>query len=323
LNRSSQRFTDKDRKLVVEKLEKIQNCSLKAIPPSRKLFKDSNGITYLIFGGSEDWHGITASTSHQLQELKTEGVFVVAKKYHTKIEIYTGHLLSFVKIISKLVVTKQGGWQFHTVLTGDGIYLEEAPDFFCNKWTEIEFEEHRRNLSKLQEIGRIINIEIEDELPLTHSDLQAKLVLIGSYLDYRTYVPANDAGKETIFGILGDLCSDRKIPDGAIPALSVETVKFIDVIWFDDEGYPTHAFEVEHTTDITKGLLRLFQVHKLKIKMFIISKDENKNRFQREVAKSPFSKIRQEFIFKNYDELDEFFQSVKRFAKAQENFLIK
>jgi hypothetical protein len=316
------KFNDKDRKQIVEELEKIQKSSLVAIPPSRKLFKDQNGLFYLISGGTEDWHGINANIIQQIQKLPNEGVFVIAKKYRTKTEIYAGSLLTFIQNIPKLIATRQGGYQFHVIFTGDGLYLEEVPDFFCNKWTEIVDAEHKRDFNKLQEIGKIINIEIQDDKELSHSDLQAKLVLIGSYLNYRTYVPANDAGKATIFGTLGDLCSEKKVPEGSIPALSIDTVKFVDVIWFDEEGYPTHAFEVEHTTDITKGLLRLYQVHKLKIKMFIISKNESKGKFQREVAKAPFTKIKSEFIFKNYDELDEFFQSVKKFAQVQEKFLV-
>lgn len=151
--------------------------------------------------------------------------------------------------------------------------------------------------------------------------MQAKLVLVGSYLGYRTYVPAPDKNKQTVFGVLGDLCTEKEIPEGSIPGLSLNTIKFVDVIWFDEEGYPTHAFEVEHTTDITKGLLRLYQVHKLRIKMFIISEEINKNRFEREVAKSPFVQIKNEFVFKNYDELDEFFQSVKHFSQMRVRFL--
>jgi hypothetical protein len=318
----SHRFTDRDRKVVVEELEKIQKTQLTSIPPSRKLFKGNNDLPYLITGGTEDWHGINGNIIRQIQELRTEGVFIIAKKYQTKIEIYAGSLLRFIQNIPNLIVTQKGGYQFHVVFTGDGLYLEEAPEFFCNKWTEIIDAEHKRDLSRLQEVGKIINIEVRNDKELSHSDLQAKLVLIGSYLGYRTYVPANDAGKATIFGTLGDLCSEKQVPDGSIPALSVDTVKFVDVIWFDEEGYPTHAFEVEHTTDITKGLLRLYQVHKLKIKMFIVSKNESKGKFQREVAKAPFSKIKNEFIFKNYDELDEFFQSVKKFAQVQEKFLM-
>lgn len=317
----SHKFTDKDRKLVVAELEKIQKSQLTLFPPSRKLFKDNNNLMYLITGGTEDWHGINRNIIRQIQETKTEGVFIVAKKYRTKIEVFAGSLSSFIQNIPKLIVTQQGGLQFHVVFTGDGLYMEEAPEFFCNKWTEITNSEYRRDINRLQEIGKIINIEVLNDKELSHSDLQAKLVLIGSYLNYRTFVPANDASKSTIFGTLGDLCSERKVPEGSIPALSLDTVKFVDVIWFDEDGYPTHAFEVEHTTDITKGLLRLYQVHKLKIKMFIISKNDSKRKFEREVAKSPFSKIKNEFIFKNYDELDEFFQSVKKFAQTQERFL--
>ena len=72
--------------------------------------------------------------------------------------------------------------------------------------------------------------------------------------------------------------------------MHVDTVKFIDVIWFDDEGFPTHGFEVEHATDITKGLLRLYQVHKLKIKMFIIAAEDNRGKFEREFKKIHFIK---------------------------------
>ena len=37
--------------------------------------------------------------------------------------------------------------------------------------------------------------------------------------------------------------------------------------------------------------------------------------------KNPFYKIKQDYVFKNYEELDEFFESVKNFTKLQEKFL--
>jgi len=276
---------------------------------------------YLISGGTEDWHGINANIMEVISGSQREGAFVIVKKYKTRMDICVGSLVTFLQNQDKLLSTRQGGFQFHCVLTEDGVYVEEIPDLYCNKVTEILFPNHQRDLSKLKEISKIINIEIQDDVELSHYDLQAKLVLIGSYLGYRTFVPAPDNSKGTIYGVLGDLCTEKDIPEGAIPALSLNTIKFVDVIWFDEEGYPTHAFEVEHSTDITKGLLRLYQVHKLRIKMFIIAEAINKGRFEREVAKSPFAKIKNEFMFKNYDELDEFFQSVKKFSQLQEKFL--
>lgn len=313
------KFTDQDRNLVLKELEKIQKTSLEQVKPSRKLYKDTNGLFYLISGGTEDWHGINANIFEQLQNYVKEGAFVVVKKFKTKMDICVGSLSILLKNKDKLIKTGKGGYQFHNVITEDGLYLLEIPDLYCNKVAEIKMSGFGKDLSRLKEISKIINIEVQDSTPLTHSDIQAKLILIGSYLNYRTYTP--DKSKESIYGRLGELCSEKSMPEGSIPALSAETVRFIDVIWFDEEGYPTHAFEVEHTTDITKGLLRLYQIHKLRIKMFVIAEEISKDKFQREVQKNPFSKIKEDFIFKNYQQLDDFFESVKKFSYVQENFL--
>ena len=319
----NKKFTDQDRNLVIKELERIQKTKLDQVKPSRKLFRDAKGMFYLISGGEHDWHGINANVMQHLDAFNNEGAFVVVKKYKSKMDINVGSLAVFLQNKGKLAKTKTGGFQFHCIQTEDGLYLREMPELYCNKVTEVLFPDSKRDFSRIKEISKIINIEIKDEVELTHYDLQAKLVLVGSYLGFRTFVPAPDKNKDTIFGTLGDLCTENEIPEGAIPAMSLSTIKFVDVMWFDEEGYPTHAFEVEHSTDITKGLLRLYQVHKLRIKMFIISAEMNKNRFQREVSKSPFVRIKNEFIFKNYEDLDEFFSSVKQFSQMREKFLVQ
>ena len=317
----AEKFTDKDRKLVLEELERIQKVKLIPIKSSRKLYIDENGLPFLIFGGREDWHGLTANGMNELSNYKKEGAFVVVKKFNTKMDINVGSLSVFYSNKNKLVKTKSDGFQFHCVTTEDGLYVEEIPDLYCNKVSEIYFPNHKKDLSRLKEISKIINIEIKDDIQLTHSDIEAKLILIGSYLNYRTYTP--DRSKESIYGILGDLCSEKEVPKESIPRISLDKVREIDVIWFDEEGYPTHAFEVEHSTDITKGLLRLYQIHKLRIRLYIIAEEEKRTKFNKEININPFNKIKEEYIFKNYQELDEFFDSVKQFTKIQEKFLRK
>lgn len=323
MEKKATKFVDADRKLLIEEIEKIQGIKLDAIKPSRKLFKASNGLLYLISGGTEDWHGINENIMQQLGELQAqngENVFMVAKKYRTQMDICVGSLSVFLCNKHKLVKTQKGGFQFHCVLTEDGLYLEEIPELYCNKVHTIYFPNHKRNVELYRYNASLLDIIIPTDVELTHTDVQAKLLLIGSYLNYRTYTPDKSKFSEIYRNKLGDICTEQSIPEGAIPAMSVETVKMIDVIWFDDEGYPTHAFEVEHTTDITKGLLRLYQTHKLRIKMFVIS--NQKNKFETEVSKMPFVKIKNEFIFKNYDELEAFFESVKKFKEMKDNFSI-
>jgi hypothetical protein len=317
----AEKFTDKDRKLVLEELERIQKKNLISVKSSRKLYVDENGLPFLIFGGREDWHGLTANGMNELNHYKKEGAFVVVKKFSTKMDINVGALSVFYSNQDKLLTTKNGGFQFHCVAMEDGLYVEEIPDLICNKISEIHFPNYKKDLSRLKEISKIINIEVNDDMPLTHSDIEAKLILIGSYLDYRTYTP--DRGKKSIYGNLGDLCSEKEMPKESIPKISIDKVREIDVIWFDEEGYPTHAFEVEHSTDITKGLLRLYQIHKLHIRLYIIAEEEKRTKFDKEINVNPFYKIKEEYIFKNYQELDEFFESVKQFTKIQDKFFKK
>ncbi|GHT67492.1 hypothetical protein FACS189452_05330 [Bacteroidia bacterium] len=319
------KFTDKDRTLVLEELERIQKCKLTQVKPSRKLYTDENGMPFLIFGGGGDWHGITEKgmneVSNYVRECKREGAFVVVKKYNSKMVINVGNLSVFLLNKHRLQRTNSNSYQFHCILSDEGLYLLEIPDLVCNNWSEILFPNYKRDLSRLKEISKIINIEVNDSTPLTHSDIEAKLLLIGSYLNYRTYTP--DRGKQSIYGLLGDLCTEKEVPTESIPKISIEKVREIDVIWFDEEGYPTHAFEVEHSTDVTKGLLRLYQIHKLRIRLYIIAGEDKRTKFEKEVSVNPFHKIKEEYIFKNYQELDEFFESVKQFTKVQEKFLKK
>lgn len=317
----TEKFTEQDRKLVIGELERIQKVKLISVKSSRKLYLDENGLPFFILGGGGDWHGITEKGMSELGNCQKEGAFVVVKKYKTKMDINVGSLSVFFSNQDKLVRTKSNGFQFHCITTEDGLFLEEIPDLYCNKVSEIFFPNHKKDLSRLKEISKIINIEVNDGTPLTHSDIEAKLILIGSYLNYRTYTP--DRGRNSIYGNLGDLCSEKEVPIESIPKISIDKVREIDVIWFDEEGYPTHAFEVEHSTDVTKGLLRLYQIHKLRIRLYIIAEEDKRAKFDKEINVNPFYKIKEEYIFKNYQELDEFFESVRQFTKIQEKFLKK
>ena len=196
-----EKFTTEDRKLVIAKLEEIQQSKLTPIKSSKKLFSDEKGIYYFIFGGKNDWHGIRPNAMIELENYSKEGAFVVVKKYKSKMDLCVGSLTIFLQEKNKLIQTQKGDLQFHTILTEDGMYLKEIPDLYLNKVGEITFSGYKKDLSRLENIAKIINIEIDiDKTKLTHYDLQAKLVLIGSYLGFRTYVAEPDKGRKTIFG---------------------------------------------------------------------------------------------------------------------------
>ena len=65
----------------------------------------------------------------------------------------------------------------------------------------------------------------------------------------------------------------------------------------------------------------MYQIRKLRIKMFIVANGTSKSKFTSEVDKDPFFHIKEEFVFRSYKELHEFFESVKKFALMKGSFL--
>ena len=309
------KFINKDREKVIAELEAIQKTRLLPIE-GRTLFADAHGAPYLILGGSSTWHAIRPSIVERLRGGEN-GFLVVTKKYRSRMDVCLGPLAAFMSNLHHLKTNQQGQVQFHILVEEDGLSVAEFPEFHLNKVKEIPLSGALAERRKI--IDKIVSLELEHDGEVSHSDIQAKLILLGSYLGFRTFTP--DRAKESALGVLGELCSEKVVPEGFFAPQLISTIKYIDVIWFDDEGFPTHGFEVEHTTDVTKGMLRLYQASKLRIKMFIIAEEGSRNRFERESAKSPFSKIKDSYIFKNYRELDEFFNSVKRFSQLQKEFL--
>ena len=261
-----------------------------------------------------------------LEAHKAETLLVIAKKYKTRIDICVGTIEKLIEQKNRLPHTKQAAYQFHTSLTEDGMYLEEIPELQLKKISEIILSSVAETSFDLSEIKKIVNLEllpsfsnVEPDEELTHSDIEAKILLIGKWLGHRTFTP--DTGKVSRYGKLGELCTDKRMPTEYVAERLIDKVQQIDVIWFDEEGCPTHCFEVEHTTDITKGLLRMYQIRKLRIKMFIVATGTSKTKFETEVNKDPFFHIKQEFVFRSYKELHEFFESVKKFALVKGAFL--
>lgn len=90
----------------------------------------------------------------------------------------------------------------------------------------------------------------------THVHVQWLLTKIGRKLGCQVWVAANDRGKECNGEKLGDLCIDA-LPDLGLGAYSQKVITLIDVVWIKGAKQVAAAFEVEHTTSIFSGLLRM------------------------------------------------------------------
>jgi len=157
---------------------------------------------------------------------------------------------------------------------------------------------------------------IEEE-QLTHEKIEGILLELGNLLGFDTYT-ANKS-KEYEGKKLGDISTLKDIPSFTYPRI-LDIVREVDVIWFKDD-FPRYCFEVEHTTGITKGLLRLFQIRELLSKFFIIAPSSRISKFETEMRKDPFYRIRNRYSFKSYKELIEWFETAKKYHAQKKSFL--
>lgn len=89
-----------------------------------------------------------------------------------------------------------------------------------------------------------------------HVRMQAHLLRIGKALGQEVWVARNDRRAACHYGgTLGEL-SLLALPVEGLPAETLSTIELIDVLWLS-EGQVTCAFEVEKSTSIYSGILRL------------------------------------------------------------------
>jgi len=150
----------------------------------------------------------------------------------------------------------------------------------------------------------------------SHSEAESILLKLGQILGYDTYSP--DRNKDAYGQKLEDLISLDAIPQFTTPSL-LDTIKNIDVIWFEDE-FPVCCFEVEHTTGVTTGLLRLFQTSQLNTKLFVVAPADVLKKFETEMNKMPFRKMKNRYIFRSYEDLIKFYYLAENYSGSKKSF---
>lgn len=150
----------------------------------------------------------------------------------------------------------------------------------------------------------------------THEDAEGVLLELGNALGFDAYTA--DPAKEFRGKRLSEIASLLEVPSFTFDRL-LRTAKEIDVIWFE-EGFPAYCFEVEHTTGVRDGLLRLFNLRQLNAKFFIVALGEVITKFQTEVMKDPFYQLKERYIFRSYEQLIGLYQDALKYHQARSEF---
>ncbi len=163
--------------------------------------------------------------------------------------------------------------------------------------------------------------KIEDDEPLTkaeesiHSKAQDLLVRLGRVTGCNVWVAANDRGRVHNGHRLGEGCLEA-LPNLGLDPQAAKRMSLIDVIWVRQNS-PVCAFEVETTTSVHSGLLRmsdlLASVPVLKMNLFIVAPRARQQKYMSEISRPTFQKIGlNEFCrFVAVEDLEQLFNRVK------------
>ena len=98
----------------------------------------------------------------------------------------------------------------------------------------------------------------DEQNKVTHTEVQGWLRDLGLALGFQVWIAANDHNRPLNGGRLGECCLDC-LPESVMSSPGAGAIALIDVIWLA-AGEIAAAFEVEHTTSIYSGIVRLLDL---------------------------------------------------------------
>ena len=156
----------------------------------------------------------------------------------------------------------------------------------------------------------------------THTEIQGWLRDIGRALGFDVWVAANDRGRACGDGRLGDGCLDA-LPPVLDQSPGADAVRLIDVIWINPaDGRVAAAFEVEHTTSIYSGIVRLLDLalgspDDTPRGLYLVAPDDRESDVRAQLARPAFSRVRELHVrFLPYSELEQHRHAMARFGQG-------
>lgn len=133
-----------------------------------------------------------------------------------------------------------------------------------------------------------------DEAPEAskHVQMQYHLLALGAAMGFDLWVARNDRSRLWSGQKLGDLQGMvTELPTQFNEATN-KTIELIDVLWLKGNSIIA-AFEVEHTTAIYSGLLRMSDLlalqPNLEINLFLVAPDERREKVEQEILRPTFA----------------------------------
>lgn len=128
----------------------------------------------------------------------------------------------------------------------------------------------------------------------THTEIQGWLRDLGRALGFEVWIASNDRSRPYLGGVLGDGCLSE-LP-ASLCGPGDEAVRLIDVLWLE-RGVASAAFEVEHTTSIYSGIVRMLDLALggggARVPgLFLVAPDDREEEVRQQLARPAFGRVK-------------------------------
>lgn len=131
-----------------------------------------------------------------------------------------------------------------------------------------------------------------DTATTRHTEIQCELLRLGAEMGLDVWVARNDRGRKWKGTLLGTMPRMLEQLPTQFNEATTRTVELIDVLWLSGNSIVA-AFEVECTTAIYSGLLRMSDLLSLQpnldINLYLVAPDERKEKVEQEILRPTFS----------------------------------
>jgi type II restriction enzyme len=170
---------------------------------------------------------------------------------------------------------------------------------------------------------------LDIEIQRRHAQIQVALLCIGRQLGFQTWIAQNDKGilyqQKRLCeheGVVSDLRNIRLLESWKE---AIQAARLIDCIWFQNCKLMPAVMEVEHSTGVKNGLLRMQKfkdaLPRFPSRWVIVAPDEDRDRVMRESHAPQFSSL--EPLFFPYSAVEELYSlcSRRKLQGVTEEFL--
>ncbi len=157
---------------------------------------------------------------------------------------------------------------------------------------------------------------------VSHTEVQGWLRDLGRALGFGVWVAVNDRGRDYLGDQLGNGCL-QELPSWVAGHPGADAVRLIDVLWVDAASEDVvAAFEVEHTTSIYSGIVRLLDLalgapERTTRGLFLVAPDAREDDVRAQLHRPAFQGVRAlQMRFLPYSELERNREAMARFGRG-------